>query len=127
MTTTLRACFVSLATVASLLGSPAARADEAAATVKSCTGVENRQPVGEGASFKPGDTVYVWTEVTGADGADAAQVWKRDGKEFRRVAFHVGSKRWRYNARVPRAAAGAYVVEVVSGDKKLGEVAFAVK
>jgi hypothetical protein len=54
-------------------------------------------------------------------------VWKRDGQELRRAKFQIGSVRWSVNSRQQNAKKGAYVVEVVRGEDKLGEVSFAVE
>jgi len=97
------------------------------ADVKAATGIENRLPTGEATTFQKGTLIYVWSLVTGANGKEVEHVWKRDGKEFRRAKFSIGSKRWSMNSRVPGAAKGNYVVEVVLGDEKLGEVSFVVE
>lgn len=104
-----------------------AAAEGAKADVKACTGIESRMPTGEGTSFKAKETVYVWSEVSGMAGKEVEHVWKRDGKEVRRAKFSVGAKRWRMNSRQQNAAKGAYQVEVVAGDQKLGEVTFTVE
>jgi hypothetical protein len=41
--------------------------------------------------------------------------------------FSIGSKRWSMNSRMPSATNGSYVVEVVLGEKKLGDVSFVVE
>jgi hypothetical protein len=71
--------------------------------------------------------VYVWSQVFDAKDKDVEHVWKRDDKEFRRAKFHIGSVRWSMNSRMPSAKKGAYVVQVVSGEDKLGEVSFTVE
>jgi hypothetical protein len=97
------------------------------ADVKAATGVENRLPTGEATSFKAGTLIYVWSMVTGAKGQQVEHVWKREGKEFRRAKFDIGSPKWSMNSRMPGAAKGNYVVEVVLGEEKLGEVSFVVE
>jgi len=106
---------------------PAATATDAKADVKAASGIENRLPTGEGTSFPAKSAVYVWSEITGANGQEVEHVWKKDDKELRRAKFQVGSKRWRVNSRVPSAGKGSYVVEVVLGDKVLGDVKFTVE
>lgn len=102
--------------------------DAAKAEMKAGTGIENREITGAGESFKSTDTVFVWTNVTGADGKKVQHVWKRDGKEVFKVAFDVKSKRWRVNSRRKTPAAGSYTVETQAEDgAKLGEVAFKVE
>ena len=54
-------------------------------------------------------------------------VWKRDGKEIRRANQPLRGKRWRTSSRYTGISAGSYVVEVMAGEKKLGEVAFKVQ
>jgi hypothetical protein len=98
------------------------------AEVKAGTGVENREIVGAADKFKSGDTVFVWSSVTDADGEKVQHVWKLDGKEVFKVGFDVKSKRWRTNSRRQKAQKGAWVVEVQKEDgSKLGEVAFTVE
>jgi len=111
-----------------LAGAGAAHAD-AAAEVKAGTGIEDREPTGVASSFKKGDTVFVWSNITEADGQTVEHAWKLDGKEVFKVSFEVKSKRWRVNSRRRNLAAGAYVVEVTADDgkKKLGEVSFKVE
>jgi hypothetical protein len=103
-----------------------ATASGALAEVKAATGIEDRKPTGEATTFKAGTLIYVWSQVTGAKGQEVEHVWKRDGKEFRRAKFSIGSVRWSMSSRIPGAAKGSYVVEVVLGEEKLGEVAFTV-
>jgi len=105
----------------------AAAASGAHAEVKAATGIEDRKPTGEAATFKAGTLIYVWSQVTSAKGQEVEHVWKREGKEFRRAKFSIGSVRWSMNSRMPGAARGSYVVEVVVGEEKLGEVAFTVE
>ena len=111
-----------------LSGAGVAHAD-AAAEVKAGTGIEDREPTGVASSFKKGETVFVWSNITGADGQTVEHAWKLDGKEVFKVSFEVKSKRWRVNSRRRNLAAGAYVIEVTAdeGKKKLGEVAFKVE
>jgi len=117
--------------VALMVGmSGAAWAEDAAAKaeMKAGTGIENREITGAGEAFKATDTVYVWTNVTGADGKKVQHVWKKDGKEVFKVAFDVKSKRWRVNSRRKTPAPGSYTVETQAEDgAKLGEVAFKVE
>jgi hypothetical protein len=106
---------------------PAAPATDVKAEVKAATGIADRMPTGEAESFPDKSTVYVWSQVTGAGGQTVEHVWKRDGQEIRRNKFSIGSKRWRFNSRLTRAAKGSYVVEVVLGDQVLGDVKFTVE
>jgi hypothetical protein len=135
---------IALTTLA-LFIAPAARAEETAAPaekaqkkadgeakparadVKAATGIENREPTGEATTFSPGTLIYVWSRVFEAKDQDVEHVWKRDGQEFRRAKFHIGSPRWSVNSRMQNAKKGAYVVEVVMGEEKLGEVSFTVE
>ena len=104
-----------------------AEATAASATSKACTSVENRLPVGESTKFKKGDRIFVWSEIKGAEGQSVEHVWKKDGTELRRARFNVTSGNWHTNSRVPSAAAGSYVVDVVMGDKVIGSVSFTVE
>ncbi len=104
---------------------PAAKAPRA--DVKAATGIENRKPTGEATSFPAGTLIYVWSQIYDANGQEVEHVWKRDGKEFRRAKFPIGSVRWSRNSRMPSAKKGSYVVEVMLGEDKLGEIAFTVE
>ncbi len=112
-----------------LLGGARAANADAAAEVKAGTGIEDREPTGVANTFKKGDTVFVWSNITDADGQTVEHVWKLDGKEVFKVSFEVKSKRWRVNSRRRNLATGAYVVEATmdDGKKQLGEVAFKVE
>jgi hypothetical protein len=100
----------------------AARAD-----VKACTGIEARKPTGEATTFKAGTLIYVWSQVFDAKDKEVEHVWKKDGTELRRAKFQIGSVRWSVNSRQQNAKKGSYVVEVVAGEEKLGEVSFTVE
>jgi hypothetical protein len=99
----------------------------ARAEVKAATGIEERKPVGEATKFEAGTLVYVWSQVFDAKDKEVEHVWKRDGKEFRRAKFQIGSVRWSVNSRMQKAKKGSYLVEVVMGEEKLGEVSFTVE
>jgi hypothetical protein len=105
----------------------AAAESGARADMKAATGIENRLPTGEATTFKAGTLIYVWSQITGAKGKQVEHVWKRDGKEFRRAKFDIGSPKWSVNSRVPNPAKGNYVVEAVLGDEKIGEISFVVE
>jgi hypothetical protein len=129
------ALFIAPATRAEEGAAPAEKAPKKAdgeakpahADVKAATGIENREPTGEATTFSPGTLIYVWSRVFEAKDQDVEHVWKRDGQEFRRAKFHIGSPRWSVNSRMQNAKKGAYVVEVVMGEEKLGEVSFTVE
>jgi nucleoid-associated protein YgaU len=104
-----------------------AEAKPAHADVKAATGIENREPTGEADKFPAGTTIFVWSRVFDAKDQDVEHVWKRDDKELRRAKFHIGSVRWTVNSRQRNAKKGSYVVEVVCGEDKLGEVSFTVE
>ncbi len=97
------------------------------ADVKAATGIESRKPTGEADKFSAGTTIYVWSQVFDAKDKEVEHVWKKDDKELRRAKFQIGSVRWSVNSRQQNAKKGAYVVEVVCGDDKLGEVSFTVE
>jgi hypothetical protein len=113
-----------LLAVALLAGSAAA---QVTAEVKAAKGIENKDPVEEGTSFTAGETVHVWSKVSGAANTTVKHVWKRDDKELFTASFNVKGNNWRMNSRRRSVKPGAYVVEVVGGDgTKLGEVSFTV-
>lgn len=120
---------ISLASIGSLIvllaATPALA--EPAAEVKAAKGVEDREPVDEGAEFAPGDTVFAWTRVTGAQGTRVKQVWKRDDAVDWTATLPIRSNRWTTRSR-RKVRAGSWVVEVVTEDgTKLAEVSFVVK
>lgn len=121
-----RSMFLALALTFAPCLAPAAHAEQSA-VVKAGTGIENRQPVGVGASFKAGEPIFVWSEVRDADGKTAEHVWKRDGKEVNHARLPVRSRVWRTSSRVPRAAAGSWTVEVIVDGQTLGTVSFKVE
>jgi hypothetical protein len=131
-TTLARVAFAAAVMSLSLVGNahaddPAAPAGAATATVKAATGVENRLPVGEAERFPAKSRIFVWSEIAGADGETVEHVWKKDGVEVRRAQFAVHSNRWRTNSRVPAAAVGHYLVEVVVGGRVIGSTSFVVE
>ncbi len=101
--------------------------DEPTALLKAATSIEARQPVGEATEFKPGEKVYVWSQVKGAEGQEVEHVWKRDGKEIQRYKLDIGSANWRTSSRLQSVKPGSYTVDVMSGDRSLGSISFAVK
>jgi hypothetical protein len=122
------AAAISLSLVASAHGEEKAPpAGATTATVKAATAVENRLPVGEATRFAAGTRIFVWSEIVGADGETIEHVWKKDGTEMRRARFAVHSNRWRTNSRVPSAAVGHYVVEVLAGGRVIGSTSFVVE
>lgn len=94
--------------------------------VKAGTGVEKHEVVGEATTFAQGTTVFVWSRVS--DGpASIKHVWKLDGKPVWTATLPVKSKKWSTQSRRAIQKAGAYEVEVTSGDGvSLGTVAFTV-
>lgn len=119
------AMLVALAAV--LMATATAYADPKA-ELKAGTGIENREITGAGDSFKKTDTVFVWSNVTDADGQKVSHVWKLDGKEVFKAGFDVKSKRWRMNSKRRTPAAGSWTVEAQTDDgTKLGEIAFKVE
>jgi hypothetical protein len=81
------------------------------------SGVEERQPVGEGDSF---DTevgrVYLWTSVTGAeDSTSIRHIWYLDTLQVQEIELPVKNSPWRtwsYKTIEPTMA-GAWRVEVI--------------
>ncbi|HVK71978.1 MAG TPA: DUF2914 domain-containing protein [Kofleriaceae bacterium] len=100
----------------------------AAAEVKAAKKVENREPVDEGASFAKGETVWIWSRVTGASGTTVKHVWKRDGKDVWTATLKIGSNKWTTSSRRTMSTPGSYAVDVVGADGAiLGSVSFTVQ
>lgn len=62
-----------------------------------CAAVEEREPVGEAASFAPDvGQVCLWTKLTGAvDSTSVTHVWYYNGEEMASVELPVKSSMWR--------------------------------
>jgi len=104
-----------------------APAGDVTAEVKAGTGVEKRVIVGESNTFPAGTTVWVWSQVTGAEGS-IKHVWKRDGQVAWTATLNVGSKKWSTQSRRTIPKAGAWEVEVQTADgASIGTVAFTVQ
>ena len=99
------------------------------AEVKAAKGIEKRDPVDEATEFAVGDTVYVWSKITGGKGTAVKHVWKKDDKTIWTVKFGIRGNAWRMNSRKRALRAGTYTVEVVNAadGEKLGEVTFTVQ
>lgn len=108
------------------LGSAAwAQADKpttAALTVEArvCTGVQDRMPVGEAASFPATvDQVYLWTKIAGASGEITIKhVWVYNGKEMATVDLPVRTisyRTWSAKKILP-SWTGNWEVRVVGPD-----------
>jgi pyruvate/2-oxoglutarate dehydrogenase complex dihydrolipoamide acyltransferase (E2) component len=99
----------------------------ATAEVKVGTGVENREIVGEAATFPTGTTVWVWSRVLNGEG-NVKHVWKRDGKDVWTATLKVGSKRWSTQSRRAIPGAGSWTVDVqTEAGASLGTVSFTVQ
>jgi len=134
-----------IASLSLMLGAGAALADErnlpaeavpaqaeapaqgAAAEVKAAKGVENKEPVEEGASFAAGDKVWIWSRITGAANTTVKHVWKKNGQELWFASLPVKGNRWTTSSR-RTVQPGQYVVEVQGEDGSvLGSVSFDVQ
>jgi len=87
---------------------------------KLCTGIQDRQPVGEAESF-PADVgqVYLWCRITGASGeTNIHHVWLHEGKETANVTLTVKGSSWRTfsSKTIPPAWTGNWEVRVVGTD-----------
>jgi len=101
--------------------------DGVTAEVKAAKGVENREPVEEGASFDAGTKVWCWSRIHNAAGTKVQHRWKRDGKQEWSATLKVGSRRWTTYSR-RQVKPGSYQVEVVSEDGNvIGSVSFTVQ
>lgn len=92
-------------------------ADEVTVETAVCTGVEEREPVGEADVF-PSDVnqVYLWSKVTGIqDTTMIKHVWYYKGEEITSVQLPVKSSSWRtYSYKtIPAEWSGDWVVKVV--------------
>ena len=87
---------------------------------KACTGVQDRMPVGESATFPATvGQVYLWTKITGASGETAVKhVWVHDGKEMATVDLPVKTAAYRtWSAKkIPPSWTGSWEVRVVGPD-----------
>lgn len=99
----------------------------ASAEVKSGTGVENHEVVGEATTFPAGTTVWVWSRITNGEG-NVKHVWKRDGKEVWTATLPVGSKLWSTMSRRTIPAAGSWEVAVqTEAGASIGTVSFTIQ
>ena len=76
--------------------------------------IEEREPVDTGSAF-PADVgrVWLWTEVTGAEGQTISHVWSHGEHEWT-VELSIGADRWRTwsNKTIPSEWTGEWTVEV---------------
>jgi hypothetical protein len=79
-----------------------------------CTGIENREPVGEATSFDSGvGQLSCFTKVEGAQGETSIfHVWFHEGVERARIELSVKAASWRTWSRKNITAEGAWKVEV---------------
>jgi len=77
-------------------------------------GIEEREPVDTGSVF-PADVgrVWLWTEVTGAEGQTFSHVWSHGDNEWT-VELRIGADHWRTwsNKAIPPEWTGEWQVEV---------------
>jgi hypothetical protein len=115
------ACIASLLFVCPAVWAQAEK-PAAALTVeaKVCTGVQDRMPVGEAASFPATvDQVYLWTKITGASGEITIKhVWVYNGKEMTTVDLPVKTAAYRtWSAKkILPSWTGKWEVRVVGPD-----------
>ncbi|MEW6412894.1 MAG: DUF2914 domain-containing protein [Candidatus Zixiibacteriota bacterium] len=85
-----------------------------------CSGVEDRQPVGESDSFDPNvGQVYMWTHCHGAtDTTMITHVWTWEGREVASVNLKVNSPSWRTwsSKQILPSWTGAWEVRVLDAD-----------
>lgn len=80
------------------------------------TGVEDREPVGEGTAF-PAEVgqLAAWSQVTGAEGTTIEHVWRFPAGEIEAVVpLQIGGSPWRTwsTKQIPPEWSGDWVVEV---------------
>lgn len=98
------------------------------AEVKAGKGVEANKPTETGDTFAVGDTVWVWSNITDAEGTSVKHVWKKDDKEVWTASLEIKSKNWSTWTRRAMSSAGSWTVEVQAADgSKIGSVSFTVK
>ena len=99
----------------------------ASAEVKTGTGVEKHEIVGEASTFIVGSTVWVWSRITNGQGT-IKHVWKQDGKEVWTATLPVNSVRWSTMSRRTIGAKGSWDVDVQTADgTSIGSVSFKVE
>jgi hypothetical protein len=136
----IRACcppvVVALVGVGLALAGPAAAqqvqtGDMEVARAVVATGVEDREPVGEGEAF-PADVgrVFFYTEFEGDFGETALEhVWLRGDEEVARVPVRAAGPRWRTwtSKAIPPDGTGSWTAKVVDRDgNELASVEFTV-
>lgn len=97
---------------------PLGAAQEAAVSAELviATGVEDREPAGEGTAF-PADAgqLVAWSRVTGAEGTTIEHVWRFPAGDIEAVVpLQIGGSPWRTwsTKRIPPEWSGDWVVEV---------------
>jgi len=100
---------------------------EGAAEIKAATKIEKHEAVDPKTEFTAGETVYVWTKLTGLKDKTVSHVWKKDGKEVWRMDHAVAKSSYRTYSKRRSIKAGAWSVEVVAEGASLGSIDFTVK
>ena len=90
-----------------------------------CTGVEEKEPVGEGTEFPAGvGKLYFWSNILNTgDATSVSHIWSLNGEEKARVSLPVKYARNRVwsSKLVPSEWVGDWKVEIVSeSDETLG-------
>lgn len=85
-----------------------------------CTGVEERQPVGQDTVFSnTTERIYCYTEFTSSTGSETVHhVWYHGEEEWARVAQNIKSTRWRSwsSKRIVPSWSGNWRVDIVAAD-----------
>jgi hypothetical protein len=106
---------------------PAAKAAVAVDKLVLTTGIKDRQPIDESATFSAGFPVYAWAKFSAsATPATVKYVWSKDGKKSSEypVELKSASTRWWASKKV---SPGAWKVELVSdGGESLASASFTV-
>jgi hypothetical protein len=84
-----------------------------------CTGVVDREPVGEGNRFGVDvGRLYCYTEILDGAGKEVTHFWTQDGQNRARVAIEVGANRWRSwsTKTIDSGSVGTWEVKVLDAD-----------
>lgn len=98
---------------------PAAEASDSVGRAAVCTGVVDREPVGEATSFSSdAGQLYCFTEIRGLKGTTITHAWIHDGTTRARVQLPVRSDQWRTwsTKTVLPGWTGAWQVKILDAD-----------
>ncbi|MFH2037017.1 MAG: DUF2914 domain-containing protein [Candidatus Zixiibacteriota bacterium] len=110
---------------------PAPKTDMSA-TLKVCTSIEERMPVGESTKFTPAnDMLYLWSQIFGAtDSTFIQHIWLYKGDTMSTVELPVRSAAWRTwsSKTIIPSWTGDWEVKVISANgAEIGSVKFVIE